>query len=84
MALGGQVVDFVRLYLLNDPHQVVGVRQIPIMQDEPMLRVVLLLIQVIHPVGFEKSGSSLDAVHIVILLQKKFGKISSVLGLLCR
>lgn len=53
MALGAQVVDFVKLRLLNDAHQVAGVAQVAIVQLEVGVAYMRVLVNVVHPLGVE-------------------------------
>jgi hypothetical protein len=54
MGLGCQVVYFIRLNLLDDSDQVGGIGQIAVMHDEPAVRLMGILIQVIYTVGVER------------------------------
>jgi len=72
VALGAQVVDLIRLHLLDDPDQVGAVRQVAVVQREPLIELVRVLIQVIDPRGVEAARPPLDAVHRVALLQQQF------------
>ena len=49
MALGGEVVDFIRLGLLNDPDQVCGIRHVPIVEHEALVLFVGVLIEMLDP-----------------------------------
>ena len=80
MALGGQVVDLVRLHLLDDADQAGAVGQVPVVQDEPLLGFVRILVEVIDAVGVEQRRTALDAVHLVALLQQQFRQIGAVLA----
>lgn len=50
MALRREIVDFVRLDLLNDANQIRRVGQIDVMQIEMDLPVMRVLIQVVDPI----------------------------------
>ena len=54
MALGRQVVDLVRLYLLDDADQVGGVGQVAVVQHEALVGLVRVLVQVVDAVGIEQ------------------------------
>lgn len=54
MALGTEVIDFVRLHLLDHPDQIGGIGQVPVMQDQPAVRNMGILIEVIDTVGIEQ------------------------------
>ena len=79
MALGTEVVDLIRLGLLDDPDQVGAVRQVAVVQHQPRVALVGVLIQVIDAAGVEAAGPPLDPVHRVALLQQEFGQIAAVL-----
>ena len=79
MALRRQIVDLLRLHLLHDAHQAGGVGEIPIVQDEPAILFVRILIEMIDAVGVEERSAPLDAMHLVALVEKEFRKIGAVL-----
>ena len=79
MALGRQIVDLVRLHLLDDPDQVGGIGQIAIVQNKPPVLFMRILVEVIDPVGVEQGGPSLDAVHLIAFFQQKFSQVGAVL-----
>ena len=80
VALGGQVVDFVRLHLLDDTDQAGGIGQIPMMQNELAIRFMGILIQVVNPVGIEKRRAALDAMDFIAFFKQQFGQIGPVLS----
>jgi hypothetical protein len=53
MALRGQIVDLVGLYLLHDADQVGGVGQVAVMQVQSHAALVRILIKMIDAVGIE-------------------------------
>ena len=79
MALGGQVVDLVRLHLLDDADQAGTVGQVAVVQDELAPGFVGVLVQVVDAVGVEQAGPALDAMHFVALVEQKFGQVGAVL-----
>src|SRR3989344_9104898 len=79
MALRGEVVDLRRLYLLHDADQAARVGHVTVMQHEPALLFVRVLIQMIDAIPVEQRGPALDAVHLVTFFQQKFGEVSPVL-----
>lgn len=79
MALGCQVVDFVRLHFLHDADQVAGVRKIPVVQNELAAFLVRSLIKVVDTIRIEQGRAALDAVDFITLVQKKFRQIGAVL-----
>jgi hypothetical protein len=68
MAHRSQVVDLVRLGLLDDADQVGGVGQIAVVQFEFGIIYVRVLVQMIDTVGVEQRGATLHTVHGVALL----------------
>ena len=49
MALGGQVVDFVQLDVLDDVNQVGGIGEVAVVHEEADVLFVEILIEVINP-----------------------------------
>ena len=80
MALGCQVVDLVRLDLLENTDQVGGIGQISIMKDKVSVVHMGVLVQVIDAVGVEQGGPAFDAVDFIAFFQQEFGKIGAVLA----
>ena len=80
MALGSKVVNLIGLHLLHDPNQVGAVGEIAVVEDQPWILFMGILIQVINPIGVEAATPSLDAVHLIALLEKEFGQITAVLA----
>lgn len=70
---GGEVIDFIGLYLLDDADQVGGIGKIAVMQDEVFVLDVRILIKVVDAVGVEERGATFDAMHFVAFLEQKFG-----------
>jgi hypothetical protein len=61
--LGGKVVDFVGLYLLNDADQARRIGHVAVMQDEVALGDMRILVQVVDAVRVEQRRTALDAVN---------------------
>ena len=80
MALGGEIVDFGRLHLLDDADQVGAVGEVAIMELEADVGLVQVAVEVIDPSGVEGRGAPLDAVDLVALAQQQFGEIGAVLS----
>ena len=53
MALGGEVVYFVRLDLLNDSDQVRGIGQVAVVHEEVYVSFVGVFVQVVYALGVE-------------------------------
>jgi len=51
VALGTQVVDPIRLHLLDDPDQVGAVRQVAEVERELLIQLVGILVQMVNPRG---------------------------------
>ena len=79
MALRSQVVNFIRLGLLDNARQIRGISQIPMMQEEPNTFQMRIAIQMIDSGGVEHRGTTLDAVHYVAFVQQKLRQVSAVL-----
>jgi hypothetical protein len=74
-----QVVDFVGLHLLNDPNEARGVGQVSMVQTQPDVFLVRILVQMIDAIGVEQRGPAFDAVNRIALLEKKLCEISAIL-----
>jgi len=90
MALGAEVVDLVRLHLLDDPDQVRAVGEVAVVEGELgglalLTPLVWVLVEVIDPAGVERGGAPPDPMHLVALLQVEFRQVFclSRLILLC-
>ena len=79
MGLRTEVVDLVGLYFLDDARQVGGVGQVAVMQDEILVLDMMVLVDVVHPLGIEQRGAALDAVHFITLFQQQLRQIGAVL-----
>ena len=80
MALGAQVVNFIRLRFLHDSNEVAGVAQVAIVQLEVGVLNVRVLVDVVDTLGVEQRRTTLDAMNDVALLEQKFGKVRTVLA----
>ncbi len=67
VTLRGEVVDLVRLHLLDDADQVGRVGQVAIVQEQLDVALVRILIQMIDAIGVERRGAALDAVNLIAL-----------------
>ena len=72
MGLRREVVDLVRLHLKHDADDAGGIRQIALMDDQPIEDVVDAL-------GRGNRRTTNDAVHLVALLQQKLCQIGTIL-----
>ena len=80
VALGAEVVDFVGLDLLDDADEVAGVGEIAVVQLEPSLGDVGVLVDVIDALGVEQRGAALDAVDNVAFFEEEFGEVGAILA----
>ena len=79
MRLRGQVVNLVRLHLLNNANQTGGIGHIAVMQDKTRILFMRILIQVIDTVGIKQGRAPLDTMHLITLVQQKLGQIGTIL-----
>ena len=84
VALGGQVIDLVGLYLLDDAHQRRRVGHIAVMQGKQafVLHVAhpFVEIEVLYATWVTRRRAADDAVHLVAFFQKKLGKEGAILA----
>lgn len=80
MALGGEVVDFVRLGFLHDADEVGCVRHVAVMQDEAWVFLVRILIDVFDAAGVEGRRTALDAVDDIALIEQQLSQVSTILA----
>ena len=79
MALGRQIIDFVRLYFLHDTHEVAGIAEVAVMQNKMPFTGVRILVQVIYAIRIEEGCPAFDAMNFIALAQQKFREIRAVL-----
>ena len=70
MALGGQIVDFVRLGLLNDADQVGRIRQIAVMQVKAGAFNMGIFVNIFDTAGVERRRAALNAMNFIALFQQ--------------
>ena len=80
VTLGGQIVNFVGLDLLNDPDQTGRIRQVAVVQNEGTVQLMWILVEMIDPRCVEQGGGPLDAVYNIPLTQQKIGQIRTILS----
>ncbi len=80
MALGSQVVNLIRLHLLDNAYQTAGVRHVTIVQDKITIVNVGILIQVVDAVSIEQRSAAFNAMDNVALLQQKLCQVSAILS----
>jgi len=67
MGLGGEVIDLVRLRLLNHSDEVGGVGHIAMMQGQALIRIVRVLIEMLNAAGVERRRTPYNAVDVIPL-----------------
>jgi hypothetical protein len=67
MGLGRQIVDFIRLHLLNDVDETGRIGHIAVMEDKVPACFVGILIEVINASCIKKGAATLDAMHLIPL-----------------
>ena len=79
MTLCTEVVDLIRLHLLDDPDQVGAVGEVAVMEHQARVTLVGILVEVIDPAGVEAARAPLDAMHLIALLQQQLRQVAAVL-----
>lgn len=67
MRLGGEIVDLVGLAFLDDADEIGGIRQVAIVQDEPLVDFMRVLVNVLYSTGIEGRRPALDPVDDIAL-----------------
>lgn len=80
MALGGQIVYFIRPDLLNDTYQIGRIGQVAIVKYKSPVRVMGVFVKMIHPIRVEQRCPSLDAMDDVAFFKQEFCQIGTVLA----
>jgi len=80
MALGTQVVNLIGLHLLQDAGEVGAVGKVTVMQIEPTVLGMGILVDVIYALGVKRRSTALDAVNFVAHVKQKLCKVGAVLA----
>jgi hypothetical protein len=80
MALGGQIVNFLRLNLDHQPGQRTRIRQIAVMQKKPLPAGMRILINRFEPPRVKRARPADDAVNFIALGQQQLRQIRTVLS----
>ena len=80
MALCAEVINLIRLDFLNNPDEISGIRQIAVVEEKILVRIVRVLIEMIDAFGVEQRRPPLDAVDFVPLGKEQFREIGAVLS----
>jgi hypothetical protein len=78
--LSGEIIDFMRLDLLDDADEIGGIGHIAVVKNKPEVFLVGVLIEMVNPLRVEERGAALDAVHLVPLGREKFSQVGAVLA----
>ena len=70
MALWRQVVDLIRLHLLDNADEIGEICHLAIMQSEAAVGGMRILIEVIDAISVEERGAAFDNQHLVTLLKQ--------------
>ena len=79
MALSPEVVDLIRLHLLNNPDQVGAVGEVAVMENQSRIIFMRVLIKMIDSAGVEAARAPLDPMHLVALLKQQLRQVTAVL-----
>ena len=79
MAHRSQVIDLIRLHFLQDTGQVRGIGQIAVVQMKFRVSGMRILVDVIHALGVERRGTTLDTVHFIPFFQQEFCQVRTIL-----
>src|SRR3954454_1713000 len=79
MALGGKVVDFAWLNLLQEADQVGRIRHVTIVKAEGYVRLMWLTDEMINACRVERRGAALYAMNVVTLADEQLGQIAAIL-----
>lgn len=80
VTLRGEVVHFVRLDVVDEPHEVRAVRKIAVMQEHPHVVDVGILIEIFDPARVERAGAADEAVNLIALAQQQLREVAAVLS----
>lgn len=79
MGLRAQMVDLVRPDVVNQVCKLLHAGEVSIMEEQPRVRVMEVLIEMVDAAGVERAGPADEAVDLVALGKQQFGKIRPVL-----
>jgi hypothetical protein len=79
MALGTQMVDFIGLKAVKQPHQTRRVGEIGKVQKQPRLALVPIWKDAIDAGSIETAGPALNAMNHIAFIQQKFSQVGSIL-----
>ena len=77
LALRAKILELFMQHLADDAHQVGGITQVSIVQHEPYTINVWVLEVAVDAVGVERTGSALDPLGFVPLIQQQLDQVGS-------
>ena len=80
MALRGEIVDLVRLGLLDKANEIRGIGHIAIVKPEPHICLMGIAIEMIDASCIERRRAALDSVDGVAFIEQEFCEVSAVLA----
>lgn len=79
MTLRGEIVDFIRRQTVNQIEDPFRAAQISIVQQEPCIFLVRILINVIDALRVERTGASNHSMHLISMGQEQLRQVGAVL-----
>jgi hypothetical protein len=79
MTLSRQVIDFARLNVVDQVAELPSIVEVSIMEKKLTFRIMRIRIDVVYPLCVERARSPNEAMNFIALLQKKLGKITTIL-----
>ncbi len=80
MALRRQVVNLIGGQPVNHVHHPFGARQVSVVEKQPRVRIVGVLIDVVDALRVDRARSPYDSVNLVSLGKQKLGHVGAVLS----
>ena len=80
VALRAEVVDLIRLELVEQLDQRDGVGEVAVVGEQPHSLLVWVAVEMVDPVRVEARGAADDAVDLVALLQQQLRQVAAVLA----
>ena len=79
MALGAEIIYFIRSYFINQIGQMTGNREVAVVEIDPRLGVMEILVKVINAVCVEGAGPADKAVDLIALVEQQLRQIGTIL-----
>ena len=68
-----------RAALLDDPDQIGAIGEVAVMESEPSVTFMRILVEVIDAAGVERRCTPLDPMHLVALFEQQLRQVAAVL-----